>query len=123
MRLTRVRPTNCPRYLEAALSAVRSFNEYPRRRPRVVARAYDRARGLGACRRGGHPDGLMGLASHIKVKEARHHGRDFSNDFSGDFDPSCLEIELLGGQTISFCDFVGRAVGFWSDSLEDHKTT
>ena len=59
-----------------------------------------------------------------RIKEARHHRGDFSSkDFSRDFDISCLEIELLGGQTVWFLDVVGRAVGFWSDFFEKHGIT
>ena len=61
--------------------------------------------------------------AHIKVKEARHHRGAFSNAFSRDFDISCLEIELLDGQTVFFVDVVDRAVGFWLDFLEDHGIT
>ena len=56
--------------------------------------------------------------SHIKVKEARHHRGAFSRAFSRGFDISCLEIELLGGQTIFFLDAADHAVGFWVDFFE-----
>ena len=59
-----------------------------------------------------------------RIKEARHHRGDFSSkDFSRDFDISCLEIELLGGQTVFFLDVVDHAVGFWSDFFENHGIT
>ena len=61
--------------------------------------------------------------AHIKVKEARHHRGAFSNAFSRGFDISCLEIELLDGQTVFFVDVVDRAVGFWLDFFEDHGIT
>ena len=61
--------------------------------------------------------------AHSKVKEARHHRGAFSNAFSGAFDISRLEIELLDGQTVCFIDVVDRAVGFWLDFFEDHGIT
>ena len=59
-----------------------------------------------------------------RISEARFHGGDFSSrDFSRDFDISCLEIKLPGGQMIFFDDVVGRAVDFWSKFFDDNGIT
>ena len=59
-----------------------------------------------------------------RISEARFHDGDFSShDFSRDFDISCLEIKLPGGQTIFFNDVVDRAVDFWSKFYDDNGIT
>ena len=58
-----------------------------------------------------------------RIAEARFQGGAFSHAFSRDFDISCLEIELPGGQTIFFNDVVDRAVDFWSKFLDDNGIT
>ena len=58
-----------------------------------------------------------------RISEARCHGGDFSRDFSRDFNISCLEIKLPGGQTIVFNDVVDRAVEFWSKFFDDNGIT
>ncbi len=58
-----------------------------------------------------------------RIVEARHHIGDFSrDDFSSeDFDTTRLEIELCGGETVSFNDVVDRALDYWSRFFDDHS--
>ena len=55
-----------------------------------------------------------------RIKKACHHSGAFSRGFSSAFDISRLEIEILGGQTVSFHDVVDRAVEFWSKFFGDN---
>ena len=55
-----------------------------------------------------------------RIVEARLHGGAFSRAFSRGFHISRLEIELCGGETVSFNDVIDRALDYWSKFFDDH---
>lgn len=57
-----------------------------------------------------------------RIVAARTHTGDFSRDdfSSDDFDTTRLEIELCGGETVSFNDVIDRALDYWSRFFDDH---
>lgn len=55
-----------------------------------------------------------------RIVEARLHGGAFSRAFSRGFDIARLEIELCGGETVSFHDVIDRALDYWSGFFDDH---
>ena len=81
----------------------------------------------GACAELGQLQAIWNATKHGKITRctprivaARFHGGDYNSDFRRDFDISCLEIELCGGQTVMFLDVIDRAMDFWSDFFEEH---
>ena len=55
-----------------------------------------------------------------RIVEARLHGGAFSRAFSRGFDISRLEVELCGGEAVSFNDVIDRALDYWSRFFDDH---
>jgi hypothetical protein len=56
----------------------------------------------------------LGLNYKPKVVASELHRGDFSNDFSRDFDISCLLITTADGRELYFEDELETAVRFWS---------